>query len=785
MPNVGRDGLYDCAFLDASGNEIGLTLTRNKNRGLNYFESTDPALAQQFFTGTPGYSNLQPEREIQIGQGDWRTGFGQEYYDSDDPRRYYESTNVDGRFKNMVICGPKATAIALTNYEATITDEGLELWDDANTLTNWTKSAAGNWLTQEGTTKHGGTYSAKMLHVTQDQYVYQDISSPTKWQGVSIQVTCWAYATNVTHSRAVLEVDDGVGQTSANLGASGAWTKLTVTHAMAAGATQLRILLKYDYLTAENNVYFDDVNWEYPVHGNIKAWAEFNNEWYKIYGDVIDKLNGTYDGWTYVGNFAGKVGTDLGVFGSNLFIALGNGNDYQYMNTSEAFTTSNLTKKDAHWFGAVGTAMKMVDSATSNTVYSSVNPINGGTEWDAGTTIGSSDHDITDKVVDQAGTPIIPKADYPWYIDSSGDDQALIKSLKSEQATTSGYNTIEWRGNVYIPCGQQSLYEYSESGVVTNISPADYITNSSNFDGIIQAQTSDARYLFIAVDNGSSVEILAGHWETIAGTTSWVWHPISQITLTAVERMKSSTVGKRRLWIASTVSTESVYWIPLTAQYGNITSDSDYLFQTDGSIITPYMHADFRGDDKAFYKITLTMSGTSSTVYFEAWYQMIGGNWTDIGDFKTSPTTTAYLPVETTTSSKPTSEFIRFKFVPKTGSTSSTPVLIRYDVRAVWYPVQRDIIYIQVRVADGNKLHNELPDEDQTAASIRTAIDAWANPTVSWPRAFYPPYYETSADTKYCKLLPPVTHKQVEDEVTRTSEWVYDLQLLVVDGLTF
>jgi len=803
MTDVGRDGLYDCGFLDAAGKFVGLTLTRNKNRGLNYVESTDSALAQQFFTGTPGYSNLEPEKEIQIGQGDWRSGFGQEYYDSDDPKRYYESTNIDARFKDMIICGPAATGIALTDYSATITDGGLEIWTN-NTLTNWPMTGSGSHtLTKEGTTTHGDSdFSAKFsTQTTGRMAITQSPTWNTKYQGVRVKVSVYVYQDTANHIK--LRVFDGEDTTDGDASATtGSWVQLTVTHTVHATLSdELTISAESQNMGATCTTYIDDFAWVAPVLGAPLALHEFQTsalyiKLYLAYGDVLVKLNSTYNGWDFVYNFVGNVITDLEVFGDYLYIALGTSAPYNYMNTSDGMLASELVgdKGKAYWFGVVGATFKKVLSNSAYTVYSAVSndPTNNG-DWDSGTTIGSSTYYITGKVIDQAGTPIVPKQDYPWYIDGDGNDQGLIPSLKSEYDFYSCRNIMEWKGNIYIPCGKQSLYEYSESGVVTNISPADYITGSSQFDGQIQALASDARYLFAFIDNGTEVEILAGHWETIAGTTSWVWHPISQITftgghfaLTQVARavvLRSTTTYVRRLWILSTDEDDEIHYIPLTVQYGNITSDSDYSFQADGNIITPYMHADFKGDDKAFYKITLTMPTASEDDYFEAWYQMLGGNWTDIGDFQTSPTTTKYLPVELTTEDMPTSKFIRFKFIAKTDN--GTPVLSRWDVRAVWYPVQRDIIYIQVRVADGIKLHNELSDETQSAASIRTAIDAWANPTTAWPRAFYPPYYASSSDTKYCKLLPPVTQKQVEDEITRTSEWVYDLQLLVVDGLSF
>ena len=790
MPDIGRDGKYDCAILDSSGNEIGLILTRDKDRALNYMETTDTALAQQYFSGTPGYTNLQPEKEWQGGQDDWRSGFGQEYYDASDPLRYYESFDVDGRFKGMAICGPEVTSFALVDYSATITDGGMELWDNSSTLTNWSFSNSGAGeaaLAQEGTTKRTGTYSAKIDTIAGSAgYFGQIDQSPTwndKYQGVIVEVTCYVYQDSA--NIAVLKIYDGVGTTSSATSATtGSFVQLTATRTIDGSATELTIQVRS---TGNNvNTFVDDIVWEYPVLDKAVCMADFNDERYVVYGDVLAKLNGTGNGFTYIRNFGGVKPTWLFPFSDdNLYICMGNSAaKYYYMNTSESFTQSTLGDGYARWMSAVGDIVyKVVQPKETKTA---TDPTNAGS-WSAASNIGATAENITFQVLDQAGTPIYPKEDMPYYKDSDGNIQRLIPSLISEKATGSGRNALVWQGSVYYPCGTQALYEYSASGIVTDISPSKYITNSANFDGHIEALASDAQYLFVLVKNVGITEILAGRRETIGGSTTWVWHPIArEITAGDVEFAGASTIYARRIWFTNiSADIPIAYYIPSPQEYGNITADSSYSFQTGGNIITPWIHAGFKADKKAFYKITLTMADTTANIYWEAHYQKLGdASWTDIGDFKTSPTTEKYLPVDGS-SNEPESTMLRFKFVPVTNSTSSTPVLLNYDVRAVWYPKQREIILLQMKVADNLKLHNDLTEETQTAASIRTIISELANPTTTWPRKFYPPYYETSGDEKYVKLLPPAQYRQVKNEETRNPEWVYDLQLLIVDGLTF
>ena len=55
-----------------------------------------------------------------------------------------------------------------------LTDPGMEAWDDANTLTNWTDDTVGGSgsITQESTIVHSGTYSCK-INATGAYFIYQ------------------------------------------------------------------------------------------------------------------------------------------------------------------------------------------------------------------------------------------------------------------------------------------------------------------------------------------------------------------------------------------------------------------------------------------------------------------------------------------------------------------------------------------------------------------------------------------------------------------------------------
>ena len=285
---------------------------------------------------------------------------------------------------------------------------------------------------------------------------------------------------------------------------------------------------------------------------------------------------------------------------------------------------------------------------------------------------------------------------------------------------------------------------------------------SSDFTGKVQATTCDDRYIYAALDNGTKIEIMAGRTED----TGWAWHPIQELTLTGAASMYASSIYKKRLWIGSTSSSDSIYYLPLTTIYGDITSDTNYTYLTGGFFYSPWHHCNFKGDNKSAIKITLFMKDTSETVYFKAYYMKFGDTtWTEINStnkFKTSPSTSAYIPVDAS-SNKPTSTFFQFKFEGVTGSTSSTPKLLSYDVRAVLYPPKRRIIDIVVE-ANTDAIDNDRQPLGLSADNVETILNEANNAT--YPITMYN-IYGTAKTVKVLDMSSKVVEKQKGKDAIR------------------
>ena len=165
------------------------------------------------------------------------------------------------------------------------------------------------------------------------------------------------------------------------------------------------------------------------------------------------------------------------------------------------------------------------------------------------------------------------------------------------------------------------------------------------------------------------------------------------------------------------------------------------------------------------------MEDTTATEYFECHYKKLGdADWTDIGDFKTSPTTEKYLPVDAS-SNKPVSTMMQFKFVAKTGDTSATPKLLGFDCRGIWYPTKRKIIACRVKCADDLTKKSGGIDT-QTSATIKAAIEE-ARDDATWPVTFY----DTAGSTVYVKFLE-AKYYQTRVDKGQNKSYVFDLVLM-------
>ncbi|KKL04055.1 hypothetical protein LCGC14_2619900, partial [marine sediment metagenome] len=370
----------------------------------------------------------------------------------------------------------------------------------------------------------------------------------------------------------------------------------------------------------------------------------------------------------------------------------------------------------------------------TNIISKASDPSNAGS-WSTATTVGTLDENVA-TMRSIAGTPYIGKADMPFYLDGSDNDFPVAEDVQFLDRTKNCISMNTWQSKLYVDIGAAALMEYDGTTVVWR-SPSKFSTNLPDYTTQVYGIVGDEEYLYIIhfPDTGTAYPLLAGKPTVVDGSVIWAWHPIQHIDFSATGIQPGSlfisSIYKKRLWMSQSLSgVEKMYHLPLTTQYGDITGDSDYLFQTGGYIITPWLHSNLKSDDKGYHSLTLTTEDCNATNYvtvdYQTYFTALGGTWTNLGDFNTSPSQTKYFTNVTGT-------MIRLRFTLVTDSTSTTPKLTNFDVRGIWRPTKRQLIFATVKLGD-----NIIPrtgNVSESYKSMKDAIDEAVNQAK--PNTFY------------------------------------------------
>lgn len=770
---------HDFSITDPSAShKMGFVVDRKD--GFHYQELDGKALVDLYASDSPTQSNTNPEEELLLGQGpDWRAGFGKEYWNSSDPTRYFSSIGCDLRFVSGAIAGPTPQTHSFPTVSAvpTVQNGGMD------TDTYWDHSEANvSWGADSGRTGGGIALSG-----SGEKNTWQYIEGWTP--GVQYTVTGWCKGAD-SSNKVRVQVADGTQTISSTYNETSSWVEKTAQITVASTAEYLKINFNASCAGGDAccvddaSIAMDSAAGAVAYTGVIRAHAEYNDDIYYSLDKKILRFDDSTGASVLIWQFAANI-TGLEVFQVSgvdyLFVALGTATAYEYLRASTyysaGFTTSTATDKYFTYFKWVHTTADTlygaVEDDKSNSIRSTVNPLNDGTAWSDQTIVGDAASAIQGQLEDE-GALYIPKEDTIYYLDSSGNVQSdLAPELVALKCSTSNQNADVWLGNIYTQAGTQALLEIGTSN--TWRTPAEYTTNNSDFNGRVQALAHDDQWLYAILDNSTKVEVVAGRLETIDGTSTWVWHPIAEITLDGCQAAWVSSVYKKRLWIASTLSTDSLYFIDLYTGYGDVTSDANRVFKTDAYFITPWLHGDFKTDQKALIKMTATLGHSYDVdVYWECWYQTLGGTWTDMGDLKGSATSMTAELFRTTST---TSTMFRFMFVAKTDTTNVTPELLTYVAKLILYPDPKRIIFTRVKVGrgvldkDGNQFKDKYTLQKNCLENIRNA---------TWPITMT----DLDGATKYVKLLPlprNIPYREVvSKEKNEVTEWAYNLLLLEV-----
>ncbi len=753
---------------------IGMMLAKKQDGSPAWEEYDGKFLVEQFFTGAASVTNMNPEEELHLVQDDWRSGFGLEYADSNDPKRYYSSIGADLRFRGMALAGPTPQTATLPVHTASAYNQAINWSDPGSEWTNEAQAINGN-------TVNGATVAQKSGWTTYlEIYIPPIRCSKIRYYWTEV------FGDDVTD----LEIDVYYG---------GAWHAVVTDDSQGEGVLREEALgdtytvtgARCRFQLANNDDAILHVLEFYGesavIQGTTTCHADFNTHLYFNKGNALLKMAGDTGTITVIEAYAVDI-TALEPFSDDqLYIAQGLSNNSWEMTTSNVSTRYAGTYPQMKYLKQVNTtADTMYGSFAVNTIRATVAPEQGGTNYsNPATVVGGSDYDITG-LLSFGGALYIMKQDMPYYLDSSGNVQKdLAQELTNLYATTSGKNAFVWKKKIYIPCGAQGLLE-TDGTSNTFRNPARYCTNLTAFVGRVVAVTGDEEYLYIITENATEVEVLAGREETVDGTTSWVWHPISHITLTNCETAWISSIYKKRLWISSDTATESLYFIDLPTGYGDMANDANREFLTTSYFITSWLHGGFKSDKKAFISITASLGHAhDAAIYWECHYQVLGDGtvdtgWTDAGNLVGTATVrnhTLYLP-DDASDNKPISEMIRFKFVAVTDDPDITPELLNFDVKALLYPNIKKMYHAVIKCSDEMLLKDGMIDKGKHDL-IKATLDNARNNT--WPVAIR----DIDGTTDYMKFLPvPQSLQRMmilkEEKGRRNREKLYHVLMLDV-----
>jgi hypothetical protein len=441
-------------------------------------ESVINRFPAKLITGDYDYANEQILSNWIIN--DQRGGLLVEEMDESVHADRYWYSDCDTRFRSNIQLAPLATLISLPTYGMKFTDPGLEAWDDANTLTNWTHvDVTGTTVLAQDTggNKHSGTYSAKIACDNLEQaYIKQELATwNNNYRGLTVNIKYWGM-TGANGNFRIVTLDGTTTNTQA-WQTDGSWTEKTVSHTIHANATKFEVRLEAYANGGAQSIWFDGLSSDIPYVSESPKMCEFNDLVYFVSHNTVLKLNDTNDGFTFVdalahleaGDPTDFACSDLLVNSENaLLLFFGDSINYWSMNTSETLVETNVSS--AH----IGLRWdsKTWKMATDGKWWYSTDSVSATPNWTAADANGGlDDYGLTPKsltVYRDANGNLIPycATTEGLFAFSSDDSQWIETELTLPKHDQTGLGLVVWNDALYVS-GGLSVKKYISATVAT------------------------------------------------------------------------------------------------------------------------------------------------------------------------------------------------------------------------------------------------------------------------------------------------------------------------------
>jgi len=277
---------------------------------------------------------------------------------------------------------------------------------------------------------------------------------------------------------------------------------------------------------------------------------------------------------------------------------------------------------------------------TTTTIRTSDNPINNGTPFSTPITVPNSAYTITGMVDDPNGNTLIDKQDGPYYADEDEAKPSISDTL-SDVNTTDTYHSYVWKGYRYCPGGKNKLRRQRlADDLVEDLSITQFAQADGEMDGKVCCMIGDGEYLYLCIDNGSKVEIIARWEENVDGSTSWGWHPIWEITTKDyVSMCVMSFSGTKALYAITGTASDGIDKFTLSQSYSDPLLEVGFEAKASGSFVTPWYATTFVENDKYWDSVWIGGYNFSGYTVIRISYQLEGDgvwttstNWTELGD---------------------------------------------------------------------------------------------------------------------------------------------------------
>lgn len=593
----------------------------------------------------------------------------EELMDDTQLNRSWWST-LNGDFPGYLCLPHLATALSMPTI-LSIVDGGMETWTTSTNLTNWTETLSGGdaAVNREATTIYAGTYACKLSGSGGvNAKIDQDLTGwSNDYRGKSISLIAYLQ-TDVDKDHLVAILDDGVGSTSVSPSAAGSYLKITINHTFDASATKANLSFTLTAGVGAETAYIDAVQ---ILIGTGSKWADFNGSIYFSVSNNLYKFTSAA-AVSLIRTFPATITQLVASIGTNLYIFLGDDDEYWYMDTSEAFTETDVT---GSWAIEWGTTKLFMYRCDTNTIYYATVPNNATPSWTANGVL-SIPADTCEKLFvgsDGSGNLVIyASTNYGLYAHDYANACFWATKALLPNHPTGGMGGCEWNNYSYISSGLDTLQYGAIAGTLAH--------RGLDMDDGLPALRGGEIVDFYPGFN----ELFALVDSTYEGATSrsgvYIWNGSSWAcrwecgsdNISMYSGFVSS-VYAYRYWFSTSAG---IYWMTLQRNIRNPKKISTFTYAAAGVHITPWLNCGTAVFAKLATKLSVLSAGNSATETIIVKYRIdhtytdIATGWTTLGTIVAAGLSTYTFASSVGVSFKS----IQFRFdYARGGTTTVTP----------------------------------------------------------------------------------------------------------------